>query len=100
MSQTYLTFPDYASAHSADVQVAQYRIAKYNAHGGEWSGVSTNGTLYGIAWAAEVEQVFGPATNSDGTPNPNVVLAEEVIGQDGKSDWEAYVPPTPETPLD
>jgi len=90
MSRTFLTFNSYAAAQDADAKVCLYLRDTYHGSYNQWSGVSTNGTLYGIDWASEVQAVYG-----DPSTNPSLVLVDEVVDADGKGDWYLYAPPPP-----
>lgn len=59
----------------------------------QWSGVFTDGTRYGILWAAPVSELFGDLV-ADGE-----TIAEEVVDAEGVSDWQLVVPVTEEAPL-
>ena len=51
--------------------------------GNGWSGVLTDGTRYGILWAAPVSTLFGIPEDF-----PELVLVEEAE----EGEWETYVP--------
>ena len=92
---TFLTFPDLASAQAANAAATAYVVNQEHGRG-TWSDIMTNGTLFGISWADDpCAAVFGPATLSDGTPNPALNLVTEKIDDKGNSDWAQYVPPAP-----
>ena len=57
------------------------------AFGNSWSGVLTDGTRYGILWAAPVSDLFGVPEDF-----PELVLVEETEAQP----WATFVPPEPE----
>lgn len=59
-----------------------------------WSGIYTDGARFGVLWANPASALFGTPEE-----DPSIVLATEVIGLDGVSDWTDYVPPEPETDL-
>lgn len=51
--------------------------------GNGWSGVLTDGTRYGILWAAPVSTLFGVPEDF-----PELVLVDEME----PGEWETYVP--------
>jgi hypothetical protein len=77
----YLTFPTPEAALAADARAFAFLKAEDGARGGSWSGVFTNGTLYGILRDPCIEGAFDvlppivtdnaePAAWSRYTPKP------------------------------
>jgi hypothetical protein len=60
-----------------------------NNKGSRWSGVYTNGTLFGIVWAPEVAALFDPS---------EVTIATAIPDPDGGWDWYEVPPPEPLLP--
>lgn len=65
--------------------------------GSQWSGVYTNGTSFGVLWAAPASSLFGvPIAEDPENGDPSVVVEEEAIDENGLSNWHPYIPPAPE----
>lgn len=85
MSRQFLTFATPEQASAADKAVQDVlRVTDKNL-GSQWSGVSTNGKVFGILWASEVVDAGLKGT-----------VVTEVISKDGVSNWTDYVPPQPD----
>ena len=94
---TFLTFPDLAAAQAANGRASEYLVTVQHGHN-SWSDIYTDGTSFGIAWCGDpCAAVFGPATLTDGTPNPTLAIVTDEPAQDGESKWTVYVPPQPPT---
>ena len=76
--QTYIQFPDYATAHAADLRAFAFLKNTENANGAQWSGVFTDGTRYGILFDADIAGAF------------SIVELQNSIAAD---DWIAAIPP-------
>jgi hypothetical protein len=76
---TYLTFPTLEEAIQADAAVAQYLRDNDGSKCSQWSGVYTDGEVYGI--------LYGPA-----------VVAAGVTGELIEAELLPYEPPQPPAP--
>ncbi len=76
---TYLTFPTPEEAIQADAKLAQYLRDKEGSKCSQWSGVYTDGKVYGILYDAAVE-------------------AAGVTGEVIEAELLPYEPPKVETP--
>lgn len=85
---TYLTFPTLEEAAQADAKVAQYLRDKEGSKCSQWSGVYTDGKVYGILYDAAVEAA---GVTGDPETNPALVITSE-------GEWVPYTPPAPEEP--
>lgn len=55
--------------------------------GSQWSGVFTDGTRFGVLWAAPASSLFGTPEE-----DPAIVIAEEAVNEAGESDWYLLEP--------
>jgi hypothetical protein len=81
--RTYLVCNDYNHADFVDHLVMARLIDVEQATGSSWSGVWTDGTRYGILWAAPVSTLFGQPEDF-----PELVLVDE----DSDAPWTLVVP--------
>lgn len=87
----YLVCVDELHAEFVDALVME-RLREIDGNrGSQWSGVFTDGTRFGILWAAPVSDLFGDLIEDGET------VAEEVVDEAGNSNWTLVVPePTKE----
>ena len=81
--RTYLVCASYEHADFVDQLVMARLIDVEKATGSAWSGVWTDGTRYGILWAAPVSTLFGVPEDF-----PELVLVDE----DDAEPWELVQP--------
>lgn len=79
MSRQFLTLPTREEATAADKSVQDALRATDNNLGSQWSGVSTNGKVFGILWASEVADA-----------GLKGAIETEVIDKDGVSNWNDF----------
>lgn len=82
MSKTFLVCQDELHAELVDQLVFARLQDEEGAFGANWSGVWTDGTRYGILWAAPVSTLFGVPEDF-----PELVLVE-----DADDSWTLFVP--------
>jgi hypothetical protein len=97
--QQFLLCLDELHAEVVDAWIMESLRDRDNSRASRWSGVYTDGTRYGVLWAAPASDLFGdPFDPATGQGDPALVIATEVLAADGLSDW-AEVVPEPQTPL-
>lgn len=87
--KTFLICDDELHAEVVDQLVAQSLREAYGTTCTAWSGVYTDGTRFGILWAAPASDVYGLPEEGE-----SLLLAEEVL-TDGVSNWQVVPPPEP-----
>ena len=86
MSQQFLVCDSYEHADLVDHIVMAKLRDEDGSNGSSWSGVFTDGSRYGILWAAPVSSLFG-ALEEDAS----MEVVDEVYSEDGTSDWNLVV---------
>lgn len=86
--RTFLVCADELHAEVVDALVFSRLRDVDGTCGSEWSGVWTDGTRYGIVWAAPVSELFGQPEDF-----PDLVLVEDV-----DDEWTLVVPEAQEGP--
>ena len=101
MSRTrcFLICEDDLHAEAVDQLIMEALRDRDLAQGNTWSGVFTNGEVFGVLWASPASGLFGsPITEENPEGDPDLVIVEEVITGEGEaaaSDWSAVPPPEP-----
>lgn len=94
MPKTFLLCDNEVHADFVDKFIMDELRERDGSKGSSWSGVFTDGTRYGILWGQPASSLFGqPITVDPEDGDPSVVLVDEVLDEDGISNWTAYVPP-------
>jgi hypothetical protein len=95
-ARTFMTCELFEQAEDLDHYVCDSLRERDGNMGSCWSGVWTNGEVYGIVWAAPASGLFGqPVSEDNPGGDPLVKLATETFtdGPDGPvSNWSLVVP--------
>jgi hypothetical protein len=100
--RTFLICEDAVHAEVVDQLVLAALRNRTGNMGSCWSGIWSDGTLFGIAWAHPVSDIFGlPESlallidDPDIVGDPSMVLVDEIVDGEGNSNWYLVLPEPP-----
>ena len=93
--RTFILCDSADHANTVDTLIMDFLRERDNAKGGQWSGIFVRDDgIFGILWDSPGSDVFGNAED-----DPLIILDEEVVAEDGASNWSTFVPdPEPTIP--
>lgn len=91
--KTFLLCQDELHAETVDQFIAEHLREVDGTICSCWSGVYTDGTRFGVLWAAPGSSVFGqPVSEDNPDGDPALTFATEQFNENGESDWRLLEP--------